>query len=227
MNYSLDNNIHTCIEKYFANEQYDDVINIVDDVRKVIKDLNLKEYSFFSTIEKRNYLYSLMITKGLNEYKLIYQPFIDESITDYTNTIKNNVPTDEMSEITKGTVRTKIYYDHTIIRWGKYNGMSISRVKSIDPQYLDFCIRHIVHFCVSFDILFDLSYYCYDTIVYNFVKHDFLKEKQRIDLEYKKPPYEKNKYYSNSQSYSNIYDNPHYNDDLDMDQQSLEFWDSI
>ncbi|WP_075557606.1 hypothetical protein [Parabacteroides timonensis] len=228
MDYSLDNTIHSCIDKYFENQQYDDIINIVDDVKKIINDLNLEEYSFFSTIEKRNYLYSLMMTKGINDFKRIYQPFIDESIADYTNVIKNNIPIDEMSDITKGTVRTKIYYDSTIIRWGKYNGMSISQIKSIDLQYLTFCIRSIVHFCVSFDILFDLSTYCYsDTIVYNFAKHDFLKEKQRIYIEYSKTLYETNKYSIDSQTDSDIYNNPYYNDDLDMDQQSLEFWDNL
>ena len=38
---------------------------------------------------------------------------------------------------------------------------------------------------------------------------------------------EKNNYYSQSYDDYSIYDNPYYNDNVDMDQQSIEFWNNL
>lgn len=107
------------------------------------------------------------------------------------------------------------YYDlETVFSFGKFNGLSLSKVLSIQPSYVNWCLENLDHFYISEESQFEIkSIYkdftinedkmCFETEDYD----DFDSESNYED-----------------DSYEDFTDWSNYNDDLDMDQQSIEFW---
>ena len=59
-------------------------------------------------------------------------------------------------------------------------------------------------------------------VVFSYEEKKFVKSPY-----YEEPEDEQEDYYNEYDDTPSIYDNPYYNDDLDMDQQSIEFWNSL
>ncbi len=125
----------------------------------------------------------------------------------------------------------------SILGFGKYEGRTIRYVYEAESSYLEFCIRELNFFYLTSDIVKSLL-----SDGYQFSNETVLRYKQKL-CDYRAGVWLSNKrddeadedynsgYYSSGDNEDdwggNIDSNPYYNDDLDMDQQSQEFWDNL
>lgn len=117
---------------------------------------------------------------------------------------------------------TKEYDSLTYLNYGKYKGKQIYEVESIDPNYILWCVINLKHFTISNlsflkpairkNILF------YSALEKNITKQEFIEKVPALQLNYYR--------HVNFQDES-VKNSEYYNDNLDMDQQSPEFWDSL
>jgi len=110
----------------------------------------------------------------------------------------------------------KFYDLETQFTFGKYNGLKLRQVIAIEPAYINWCINNLDHFFVSKEIQY-------------FIK----TTSPEFDINEGKMFIKKNRFHDFDDDFENDYDNDpsddftdwsNYNDDLDMDQQSIEFW---
>jgi hypothetical protein len=115
----------------------------------------------------------------------------------------------------------KEYSLETVMSFGKYNGSTTKEIIELDPSYISWTILNIEHL-----------YLDENSIKYLQNKSNILdkilevnKEKMNEDLESQNYSYSYQSDYYND--YTSVDSNPNYNDNLDMDQQSQEFWESL
>jgi len=136
----------------------------------------------------------------------------------------------------------KIFTTETNFNFGKYEGNTLNQVAQIDAPYLLWCVQKIEKFLISEEDLIVFSnkyekifttfcsptneeferstnYYTVTNDDVNLLKkkwqdyEDYIEMMDNVDYDY-------------YQDYS-VGNNPYYNDNLDMDQQDPEFWDSF
>jgi hypothetical protein len=135
-----------------------------------------------------------------------------------------------------------IFSSETEFNFGKYQGKTLDLVATMDATYILWCVRKIEKFLISEEDLIECCNKYKWTIISilsvpneEFVKSTdpFLVSKNDLALLKKKwGDYEEyiemmdNADYDYNDDYS-VGNNPYYNDNLDMDQQDPEFWDSF
>lgn len=108
----------------------------------------------------------------------------------------------------------KYYSLETVISFGKFNGLLLSKVLSIQPSYINWCLENLDHFYISKEKQFEIKgLYKYFTI--NESKMIF-----EVDVD---DDFDCESNYEQD-SHEDFTDWSNYNDSLDMDQQSIEFW---
>tara|TARA_R100000935_G_scaffold42166_1_gene63846 strand:+ start:187 stop:1608 length:1422 start_codon:yes stop_codon:yes gene_type:complete len=117
---------------------------------------------------------------------------------------------------------TREYDQLSYLNYGKYKGKQICEVELINPNYILWCVINLKHFTISNwsflkpkirkNILF------YSALEKNIIKQEFTEKISTLQSNYYK--------YDNYQDES-VMNSEYYNDNLDMDQQSPEFWDSL
>lgn len=89
--------------------------------------------------------------------------------------------------------------------FGKYSALTLKEVIDCDPSYIDWCLKNVSRFAMDGNAS---SYYRGDK------KVAYWTEDEDTSYHYE-------------EEYENFFDSPYYNDQLDMDQQSIEFWDDL
>lgn len=46
-------------------------------------------------------------------------------------------------------MRVKEYQSNSIVKFGRYNGKTLSEIVDIEPDYIEWCIMHLDHFYIS------------------------------------------------------------------------------
>lgn len=147
-----------------------------------------------------------------------------------------------MKTKTKAMKHWTIFTEETTFNFGKHAGKKLEEVAQFNASYILWCTRNIDKFLISIEDLaaYQNKYPIYLTgilkktdqsVEYNFNQFEL----QESDIEILKSRWDSYEFYINMKSnadygYSNNYSldsNPFYNDNLDMDQQDPEFWDSF
>ncbi len=107
----------------------------------------------------------------------------------------------------------KYYNLNSVFTFGKFNGLSVSKILSIQPSYINWCLENLDHFYVLEKDQIEMKN------IYNEFKLNMDKMSFEVEDEYDnyESDYEQD-------SYEDFTDWTHYDDGLDMDQQSIEFW---
>ena len=50
-------------------------------------------------------------------------------------------------------MKIKIYSLNSIIKFGKFKGMTLDAILNVEPDYIKWCILHLDHFCILEEIL--------------------------------------------------------------------------
>ena len=124
------------------------------------------------------------------------------------------------------------------LTFGKYTGQTVEQVVSEDFNYFQFCLREADRFFCKGKYLIELSNSGYEfdkPTIEGYARKEI--ERRSYDefmklwnyvMEASTPS---NPNYGNEDDnddrYSDVDNNSHYNDNLDMDQQSQEYWDSL
>lgn len=111
----------------------------------------------------------------------------------------------------------KMYNLETEFTFGKFEGSTVRQIIDLQHSYLDWCAINLDHFYISETVIEEIKK----------IKPDFsLSEEgqQKLNEKYEKWEHEQENDYDDRDDYEDQTDWSHYNDDLDMDQQSPEFW---
>lgn len=114
----------------------------------------------------------------------------------------------------------KAYEINSIINFGKYENFTLENISKIDPDYINWCINNLDHFYISEEVISEIS-----TInpIFKVSEDEINILNNKLDSYYE----DSNSTYYEDNDWNNSWDSEYYNDSLDMDQQSPEFWDSI
>ncbi len=119
----------------------------------------------------------------------------------------------------------KVYKFDTIFTFGKHKGKHINEIVSVDPAYITWCIINLDHFYITRELISTLS-----ANHPNFILGDEgfksleIKEARMMEIAQNTAD---DRYIDSAEDYPNVFESEYYNDNLDMDQQSMEFWNEI
>jgi hypothetical protein len=113
----------------------------------------------------------------------------------------------------------KSYELDTEFTFGKYKGKTVRQMLDLQPTYIDWCSINLDHFHIAENIIEEIRNIKPDFLI-STEGQKKLKEKSAIEAIRKK--YSGN--YNDNRSNKDETDWSHYNDNLDMDQQGIEFW---
>ncbi len=109
----------------------------------------------------------------------------------------------------------KYYSLESVFSFGKYNGLSLEKILQIQPSYVNWCLGNLDHFYITME----------DQIAIKILFSEFVLNEEKMSFE-EDDDYDDFDCESNYEedSYESFTDWSNYNDNLDMDQQSIEFW---
>ena len=108
----------------------------------------------------------------------------------------------------------KYYNLNSVFRFGKYNGLSLSQILSIQSSYINWCLENLDHFYISIE----------DQLAIKNIYNEFIINEDKMSFEVADyDDYECESNYEQD-SFEDFTDWSNYDDGLDMDQQSIEFW---
>lgn len=129
-----------------------------------------------------------------------------------------------------GTFMSEVVFNsyNSTIRFGRFSGLTIKQIFDLDKSYLEFCIRELRAFYLTPDVIKDMlecGYVFSGTTTHRYKQKlsDYstgLWLKRLLDAH--EDDEDEADSYSESRSRGSCY-----NDELDMDQQGQEFWDSL
>ena len=105
----------------------------------------------------------------------------------------------------------KYYNLESIFTFGKFEGLTVSQVLINQPTYVNWCIENLDHFYILEQ----------DQLIIKSIFKGFLINEDKMIFEIDN--FDTNSNYE-ADSYDDFTDWSHYDDGLDMDQQSIEFW---
>lgn len=113
----------------------------------------------------------------------------------------------------------KFYNLNSQFTFGKFEGKTVRQIIDLQSSYIDWCAINLEHFYISEDVIEDIIK----------IKPDFTlsaEGQQKLDEKYISWADEQESYqdYDDRDADYNQTDWSNYNDGLDMDQQSIEFW---
>lgn len=118
----------------------------------------------------------------------------------------------------------KIYTLESKFTFGKFNNKTLHEAASLQPQYIDWCLLNLDHFLISIETYHEIQQ-VYPTFQISQDALSMLTSKSNIYYEEVKE--KQRSFNSNNGDWSNDSDPTdwsHYNDELDADQQSEDFW---
>lgn len=120
----------------------------------------------------------------------------------------------------------KFYNLDTPLNFGKYRGRILKDVATENAMYIEWCIINVDFFLINESTANEIKK-IYPRFLVSEKSNEVLNQKiedwnDQQELEAER---ENNRYSDND--YSSNWDNEYYNDSLDLDQQSPEWWDSL
>ena len=109
----------------------------------------------------------------------------------------------------------KYYSLKSVFTFGKFNGLSLEKILQIQPSYINWCLGNLDHFYIPMEDQIAIKI-LYNEFVLNEDKMSFEDDEDYDDFDCES--------HYEADSYEDFTDWSNYNDDLDMDQQSIEFW---
>ncbi len=123
----------------------------------------------------------------------------------------------------------ELFEPESHFEFGKYKYRKLMDVANENAMYIQWCIVNLKGFVISNDVVTEIKK-IYPKFLVDEEVIKILKNKQRIYEEYleieSKRNYDYDDNFDNNSSNSN-WDNEYYDDSLDTDQQSPEWWDSL
>ena len=116
----------------------------------------------------------------------------------------------------------KIYDLDTKFTFGNYEGQTVRQIIDVQPSYIEWCSINLNHFYIPKEVIEEIQKIRPDFILSN-VAEQKLDEKHNIWANQFNYADDNDGYIDNS-SYQDQTDWSNYDDNLDMDQQSIEFW---
>jgi hypothetical protein len=115
----------------------------------------------------------------------------------------------------------KFYDLDSQFTFGKHKGNTVRQIIGLQPSYIDWCATTLDQFYIAEDVIEEIKK----------IKPDFTlsaEAQQKLNEKYtswenEQEPYEDFGYDDRNADYNQT-DWSNYNDNLDMDQQSIEFW---
>ena len=115
----------------------------------------------------------------------------------------------------------KEYSLNTEITFGKHYGSEIKKIIELDPGYIEWAIVNLEHFYLDATSISLLQ----NKITVSEISLSINQRKMEEDN--KTQSFTSHSQWDCYDDCDSVYSNPYYNDNLDMDQQSQEFWDSL
>jgi hypothetical protein len=104
----------------------------------------------------------------------------------------------------------KYYNLDSVFSFGKFKGLSLSQILLVQTSYVNWCLENLDHFYILME----------DQVAIKVLYNEFVLNEDKMSYEV-----EDDDYYDYEQdSCEDFTDWSNYNDALDMDQQSIEFW---
>jgi hypothetical protein len=128
----------------------------------------------------------------------------------------------------------KVFKPESIFDFGKHRGKTLEEVFQCQPYYILWCLRNIDTFLLHEELLLEYKRRC--THYFDISNQEdgfpkrvcfytvYFKDEDFVTLRNKWNRYEME---LENEDYTSVHDNPYYNDNLDMDQQDPDFWDSF
>ena len=122
----------------------------------------------------------------------------------------------------------KFYNLDTKFTYGKHEGKTVRQIVDIQPSYLDWCAINLDHFYMTEYVIEEIKEIKSDFVLSTEGlqklddKFSTWEEEQVANEVYDEDDLSEN--YDDVGSYADQTDWTHYDDALDMDQQSIEFW---
>lgn len=119
----------------------------------------------------------------------------------------------------------KIYDFDKLFTFGKYEGKTLRQIIDLQPSYINWCVEALDHFYISEVVIEEIKKINSDFTLSAEGKQK-LKEKYIRWVNEQEPhkDYYDDNDYDDSNAFYNQTDWSNYDDGLDMDQQSIEFW---
>lgn len=117
----------------------------------------------------------------------------------------------------------KFYELNSVFYFGKYQGKTVMEILDLQPSYLDWCAINLDHFLMNENVIDEIKKV---KPTFTFSLEGLQKMKEKLDQwnDEMASYHEHQEYYDDRNADYNQTDWSNYNDDLDMDQQSIEFW---
>lgn len=110
--------------------------------------------------------------------------------------------------------------------FGKYAGTPINELATINAMYIEWCVLNVEYFVIDKETI-EFIKKIYPKFLTSEISNEVLNRKIETWNKIQDDFHSSNYYrYSDNESCSN-WDNEYYNDNLDLDQQSPEWWDSL
>lgn len=119
----------------------------------------------------------------------------------------------------------KFYYLDTILNFGKYQGKTLKDVATENIMYIEWCIMNLDNFAIN-----DMTVDEIKKINAGFLSIEGPSErlKDKIEEWYDEQLWQQQKEEDRqSNEYGTNWDSEYYDDNLDIDQQSPEWWDNL
>ena len=120
-----------------------------------------------------------------------------------------------------------IYDLNTRLNFGKYNGSTLEDVAEVNAMYIEWCIINVDFFLIDIPIAKEIKKNYPNFLDSEKGKKAYIKKIKNY-LKERKERENYNDYRNNYENdFYSDYNNEYYNDNLDIDQQSPEWWDSL
>ena len=139
--------------------------------------------------------------------------------------------------------RYMYYFLESKLNFGKHKEKSIKEILTIEPSYINWCARNVTNFIITNDEVVNIRndfpnfYFSYEENrrIYYWIFSDLDNNEEIYDEEIENCDYDFDPNWSESDYSYTDYDRnddfktdwTNYNDDLDWDQQSQEFWEQF
>lgn len=201
-------------------------------IKELNSNLDLNELSEFQEISNE-YINTIekVLNLNISESSPLFKKF-DETKTIIQNKFEIDETLSEYEENVRKLLLYKMFYT---VHWGNYEDMEIISIILKDPEYILWCIINLEHFAIDKSIFLIESIQkepqYLTALEINSIKCLIIEkwgtDNDDFDRDSNYNTYDSYDDYNDYDDFTHPDDSPYYNDNLDMDQQSPEFWDSL
>lgn len=132
----------------------------------------------------------------------------------------------ELTEEEKNVDKLMKYGSNHTLGFGNYKGEKIKEILTKDAHYILWCIIKLEHFSIE-NSIFTNPVFKQEPLLSQAVESNLIKELIIKEWKPEEESWDDDFYYDSYDDDTYSFNSDYYNDSLDMDQQSPEFWDSL